>query len=497
MSSPHHLLIRADAGGTLGIGHVMRMIALAQAWQERCGRVTFASCRCPDALVERIREEGMDYHEFGEVVIGSAEDLMSCIQLGESEQISWMALDGYRFDGDFQKSLKVHGFKVLAVDDYGHCEKWHADLVLNQNIQSRDADSGSLGNSFLIGSQYALLRREFRDLKISGSREAGKGTKLLVTFGGVDPTASAVKVLHALNELPPMNLEIKVLGGPANPNIPALRDAASRSPHHVEIVSSSNDMPSLYTWAERIISAGGSSCYEWLLFRRPGWVTSVAENQHAIVEAMLDQGIAAGIQSLDSVSVDELGRRLLLWIENPVPQQTPLVDGWGALRVAAAMADVGCWVRPVDFETDARFLFHLANEPTVRSAGYHSSVIAWDDHVAWLKRHIESANSCLMMVEKHGKGPIGQIRFHRCDEGSWEVGVSINPDSRGGGNASQALRLAIRKHAVQEEPTEWIARIRKENRASQALFAKLDFVIQSRVGDAQLWTLRNEQNRDF
>lgn len=497
MSSPHHLLIRADAGGALGIGHVMRMIALAQAWQERGGKVTFASCRCPDALVEWIREEGMGYKKFGDVVMGSAEDLMSCIQLGVSEQISWMALDGYCFDENFQKNLKEHGFKVLAVDDYGHCEKWHADLVLNQNIQRRDADSESLGKSFLIGPQYALLRSEFRDLDISRSRETGMGMKLLVTFGGVDPTASAVKVLHALNELPPMNLELKVLGGPANPNIPALLDGATRSPHHVEIVSSSNDMPSLYSWADRIISAAGSSCYEWLLFRRPGWVTSVAENQHAIVEAMLDQGIAEGIQSLDLLSVDELGRKLLHWMENPVPQQTPLVDGWGALRVAAAMSDLGCWVRPVDFETDARFLFQLANEPTVRSAGYHSAPIAWDDHIAWLKMHIESENSCLMLVEKHGKGPIGQVRFHRCDEGAWEVGVSINPDSRGGGNASQALRLAIRKHAIREEPTEWIAHIRKENRASQKLFAKLDFVIQSEGGEDQIWTLCNESKRLF
>ena len=497
MYNPHHLLIRADAGGTLGIGHVMRMIALAQAWKERGGRVTIASCRCPDALVERIREEGIDYENFGEIVMGSAEDLKSCIQFAESDPISWIALDGYCFDENFQKGLKQHGFKVLAVDDYGHCENWHTDLVLNQNIERRGADSESFGKNFLIGPQYALLRREFRDRKISESRETGKGTKILLTFGGVDPTASAVKVLHALNKLAPMNLEIKVLGGPANPNIPALRDGASRSPHHVEVVSSSDDMPSLYTWAERIISAGGSSCYEWLLFRRPGWVTSVAENQHAIVEAMLDQGIASGIQSLDSVSVDELGRRLSLWIENPVPQQAPLVDGWGALRVAAAMSDVGCWVRTVDFETDARFLFDLANEPTVRTAGYHSEAIAWVDHIAWLKRHIESENSCLMLVEKFGRGPIGQVRFHRCDERAWEVGVSIVPDSRGGGNASQALRLAIRMHAIREKPEEWIARIRKENRASQALFAKLDFVLESEAGEGQIWTLRNLNNRDL
>ena len=36
------LVIRADAGADIGIGHVMRCLALAEAWQDAGGKVVFA-----------------------------------------------------------------------------------------------------------------------------------------------------------------------------------------------------------------------------------------------------------------------------------------------------------------------------------------------------------------------------------------------------------------------------------------------------------------------
>lgn len=54
------LCIRADAGPEQGIGHVMRCLALAQAWQDRGGTATFLTATQAPALHERIRREGFD-----------------------------------------------------------------------------------------------------------------------------------------------------------------------------------------------------------------------------------------------------------------------------------------------------------------------------------------------------------------------------------------------------------------------------------------------------
>ncbi|MDB4277279.1 UDP-2,4-diacetamido-2,4,6-trideoxy-beta-L-altropyranose hydrolase, partial [bacterium] len=58
------LLIRADAGGQIGTGHVMRMIALAQAYQRRGGRVIIATSTCPEAVAQRVTDLGIEHQAF-------------------------------------------------------------------------------------------------------------------------------------------------------------------------------------------------------------------------------------------------------------------------------------------------------------------------------------------------------------------------------------------------------------------------------------------------
>ena len=56
-----NLIIRADASAHIGTGHIMRCIALAQAWQDNGGDVTFLShCESPP-IRQRIIDECFDF----------------------------------------------------------------------------------------------------------------------------------------------------------------------------------------------------------------------------------------------------------------------------------------------------------------------------------------------------------------------------------------------------------------------------------------------------
>ena len=57
----NHLFIRTDADSEIGLGHLMRCLALAQCWKKIGGKVTFIARFDSDVLCDRIISEGFDF----------------------------------------------------------------------------------------------------------------------------------------------------------------------------------------------------------------------------------------------------------------------------------------------------------------------------------------------------------------------------------------------------------------------------------------------------
>ncbi len=57
------LLIRADANRWIGNGHLMRTMALGQAWARAGGHVTFVTASESPTLLGLLRKEGFEVHE--------------------------------------------------------------------------------------------------------------------------------------------------------------------------------------------------------------------------------------------------------------------------------------------------------------------------------------------------------------------------------------------------------------------------------------------------
>jgi spore coat polysaccharide biosynthesis predicted glycosyltransferase SpsG len=56
------LTIRADADFVMGTGHLMRCLALGQAWKDAGGEVVFVTGCQSGELLRRLRDEGFKVH---------------------------------------------------------------------------------------------------------------------------------------------------------------------------------------------------------------------------------------------------------------------------------------------------------------------------------------------------------------------------------------------------------------------------------------------------
>ena len=166
----------------------MRCLALAQAWKKQGGKVTFISSCESESLRNRITDEGFELVLIKESYPDPAdfEITLSTINNSNSNN-SWVVLDGYHFDADYQQSIKNNGNPLLVIDDLGHLDNYVADIILNQNINAEDLNySCETDTKLLLGTNFVLLRDEFLTYNNLKRKIPEVANKILVTMGGND-----------------------------------------------------------------------------------------------------------------------------------------------------------------------------------------------------------------------------------------------------------------------------------------------------------------------
>src|SRR5688500_822697 len=126
------IVIRADGNSSIGNGHVMRCLALAQAWRRAGGRAIFVQASTTATITGRLESEGFETSSI-DAEPGGADDARQTIVEAQARHASWIVADGYRFDAEWQQQIKSANLKLLIWDDYGHASAYPADVVLNQN----------------------------------------------------------------------------------------------------------------------------------------------------------------------------------------------------------------------------------------------------------------------------------------------------------------------------------------------------------------------------
>ena len=340
---PGALLIRADASVAIGTGHVMRCLALAQAWQDAGGCVTFVMAESTPAIEERLRGESVGLVRiYG--VVGSEFDGQQLVALARTHGSAWVIVDGYEFGSGYQRTLKNERLNVVLIDDNGRSGTYAADVVLNDNIHAQEClyQNREKHTRLLLGTRYALLRREF--VSAAAPREISPiGRKLLVTMGGSDPDNVTCRAMEAIEQVAIENLDVTVVAGGSNPHLASIAGAVAESRHRCRILSNVTNMQELISWADLAISAAGTACWEYCALGLPAVLVAVAENQIANAKALHAAGAARLVAGGSRFAVDEMAQLITRLANSASERQSlsrtarTLVDGGGAARVLSVL----------------------------------------------------------------------------------------------------------------------------------------------------------------
>jgi UDP-2,4-diacetamido-2,4,6-trideoxy-beta-L-altropyranose hydrolase len=478
--APTPLLLRADASARIGTGHVMRCLALAQAWQDTGGRAALAAAELPLALRDRLSSEHCCVNPIT-AQAGSPADATETIAISERIGAEWVVVDGYQFDCEYLQTLKDAGKRVLAIDDYGHAGRYPVDLVLNQNLGADEqlyADRGPK-TRLLLGPRFALLRREFADASQWERSTPDVARKVLVTLGGADPDSVTLKVIDALGLVPVMGVEAIVVVGGSNPHLDSLKDAARRSPVSIDLQLNVTDMASLMRWADVAVAAGGTTSWERAAIGLPGLTLVLAENQQQVAVECATRGLSENLGWHSDITPVVLAERLERLIRDSAARRNmatrgrSTADGCGAKRLLREITGpIVMRLRPATAD-DARHVWEWANDPATRAASFTTDPIAWESHSRWFKRKIADPQCLFMIAEVDG--PIGQVRFDLArDEAVISVGLA--PDARGFGYGQIAIRKAIDYLKVTHPGRRVEALIRPTNPASIRTFGAAGFI---------------------
>jgi UDP-2,4-diacetamido-2,4,6-trideoxy-beta-L-altropyranose hydrolase len=325
-----HIIIRVDSSLEVGTGHVMRCLTLANELCSKGAEVTFISRDLKGNMGPIITKAGFDLILLPGIREGDSfyEWYSKNWKLDQEEtkgvlnnlnyRIDLLIVDHYGLDKRWEKALTNSTKKLMVIDDLAD-RTHHCDILLDQNYyynyETRYNHLLSQHCTTLLGPKYVLLRPEFREARRVLKYRNGVVTKILVFFGGSDPTNETLKAIKAISGIDRPDIEVDVVVGTSNPNKDHIKTYCEKRPNIFYYCQVSN-MAELMVNADLAVGAGGTSTWERCYLGLPSLTIITADNQIELAYAIDNYGATINLGPSLNITVKSLTQEIKSIIDN-------------------------------------------------------------------------------------------------------------------------------------------------------------------------------------
>lgn len=287
------LMIRADGGAIIGMGHLMRTSVIAEKLKEYIN----VSYVCNQKYKEGIRwleQKGYKVYRFEEEEI--LEKMIKIPAYG-------VLTDNYMIDDEYIKKIKST-FKVVGYIDDNVLKDYKADFIINQNFGAEELKYKTHKGVYMLGGRYLLVRKNFRQAIPIKINESVKN--ILLTVGGSDSDNFTEKILEWVKDLP---YKFNVIIGPMFPYEKSLKKKFKQYKNIV--FYNQPEMKEFMIQNDMAISSCGSTLYELGILGIPTVGISVADNQEGLARRMYNKKMIEYVGGIKEIQPEILRKKIL------------------------------------------------------------------------------------------------------------------------------------------------------------------------------------------
>lgn len=286
-----YIYIRADGGISIGMGHIMRTLTLANKFR-KFGYCVVYLCENKaefESGINQIKDNGFE-------VILLPNDKVDSI-INENLQKDCLMIDSYNVNEEYFDKAKQY-FKVVGYFDDMNLYYFNVDFIINQNLGSELLKYNANENTTMfLGNKYTMIRDEFFKAKRKNINK--KVENILITLGGSDANNLTKDIIEYVRALP---YKFHIVVGSS---FVFEKDLEQFECENILLHKNAN-MKELMGMSDICISACGSTLYELSYMGIPTVGIIIAKNQELVAYNMEKENVIINAGWYNKLNKEEL-----------------------------------------------------------------------------------------------------------------------------------------------------------------------------------------------